>query len=49
MCAMTGMPASTSVRIVGAISTPPSIFTAATPVDFMKRAAVSSAWAGETS
>jgi len=46
---ITGMPASTSALMVGAISTPPSILTACTPASFINRTAVSTAWAGEVS
>ena len=49
MCPQTGMPASTSVLIVGAISTPPSSFTACAPVSFITRTAAASACDGDSS
>ena len=45
MWAMTGMPASTRVRICGP-GAPPSSFTACAPASFMKRVADARAWAG---
>ncbi len=44
---MTGTPASTSARTCGTTRCPPSSFTAAAPPSLRKRAAVSSACAGE--
>ena len=46
ICAITGIPRSTKKRTVGAISTPPSIFTAWQPVSAITREALRKACSG---
>ncbi len=43
---MTGIPRSVRKRMVGAIASPPSSFTAAQPVSFITRAALAKACSG---